>query len=162
MLWKKSVRESRADCSRVMVLDRRRRIEQKTWGEWMEDKGVKHQQTNRVGYSGPILSFLLLTADMHGLSLPAVEWNKLQICLGCRLTSTWPRAVATVLYVRLSSLAQCAICSTLIPGHWCTKDATPATQVNLSHEVGTACCTQHPDTISLVFSQGHSLICHHM
>ena len=29
MLWKKSVRESRADCSRVWVIDRRRRVHQR-------------------------------------------------------------------------------------------------------------------------------------
>ena len=41
MLWQKSVGESRLDCSRVMVLDRRRRVDQKTRGERMEDEGVE-------------------------------------------------------------------------------------------------------------------------
>ena len=30
ILWEKSVRESREDCSRIMMLNRRRRVDQKT------------------------------------------------------------------------------------------------------------------------------------
>ena len=49
ILRKKSVGEGRVDCSRVMVLDRRRRVDQKTRGERMEDEGVEYRQTNGVG-----------------------------------------------------------------------------------------------------------------
>ena len=49
MLWKKSVGESRVDCSRVMVLDGRRHFVLKTSDEHMENEGAKYQQTNGVG-----------------------------------------------------------------------------------------------------------------
>ena len=49
MLWKKSVGESRVDCFRVTLLDRRRRVDQKTWCERMEGEGVGYQRTNEVG-----------------------------------------------------------------------------------------------------------------
>ena len=74
MLWKKSVRESRVDCSRVMVLLGRKadysrvmvlvrrkvvcsrimvlirewRVNQKTQDEQMEDKGVEYRQMSGV------------------------------------------------------------------------------------------------------------------
>ena len=48
ILRKKSVGEGRVDCPRVMVLDRRR-VDQKTRGERMEDEGVEYRQTNGVG-----------------------------------------------------------------------------------------------------------------
>ena len=50
-LWKRSVGVSRVDCSRVglMVLDRRRRVDQRTWGEWMEDEAVEYRQTSGAG-----------------------------------------------------------------------------------------------------------------
>ena len=37
------------DCSRVMALDIRGRIDQKTWDEWLEDEGVhNYQQMNEM------------------------------------------------------------------------------------------------------------------
>ena len=48
-LWKKSVRESSVDCSRLMVLDRRRRVDQKTSGQQTENEGVEYRQTSGVG-----------------------------------------------------------------------------------------------------------------
>ena len=48
MLWKKSVGESRVDCSRVMVLDGRRHFVLKTSDEHMENEGAKYQQTSGV------------------------------------------------------------------------------------------------------------------
>ena len=48
ILWKKSVGESRANCSRVMVLDRKRRVDKTTGAERMEDEGVECRQTNGV------------------------------------------------------------------------------------------------------------------
>ena len=49
MLWKKSVGESRVDCSRVVMLDGRRHFDLKASNEHMEDEGAKYQQTNGVG-----------------------------------------------------------------------------------------------------------------
>ena len=48
-LCKKGVGESRAGCSRVMVLDRRRRADQKTSGQQTENEGVEYRQTSGVG-----------------------------------------------------------------------------------------------------------------
>ena len=45
MLRKKSVGESRVDCPRIRVIDRRH-VDQKTWAEQMEDKGVGYWQSN--------------------------------------------------------------------------------------------------------------------
>ena len=36
----------RLDCFSVMVLDRRRRLDQKTRGERLEDEGIEYRQTN--------------------------------------------------------------------------------------------------------------------
>ena len=47
-LCKKGVGESRADCSRLMVLDRRRRVDQKTSGQQTENEGVEYRQTSGV------------------------------------------------------------------------------------------------------------------
>ena len=49
MLWKKNVGESRADCPRVMVIDRRRRVDQKTCDEQMKDEGVVYRRTSGAG-----------------------------------------------------------------------------------------------------------------
>ena len=49
MLWKNSVGKSSVDCSRVVALDRRGRVDQKTLDEQMEDEGVKYRQTIGVG-----------------------------------------------------------------------------------------------------------------
>lgn len=49
MMLQKSVRENRVDCSRVRVLDRRRRVDQRTRGEWMEGKGVEDWQMSGAG-----------------------------------------------------------------------------------------------------------------
>ena len=46
MLWKKTVGENRVDCSTVMVIDRKRRVDQKTLDEPMEDE---YRQTSGVG-----------------------------------------------------------------------------------------------------------------
>jgi len=48
-LCKKGVGESRADCSRLVVLDRRRRVDQKTSGQQTENEGVEYRQTSGVG-----------------------------------------------------------------------------------------------------------------
>ena len=49
MLWKKNVGESRVDCPRVMVIDRRRRVDQKTCDERMKDEGVVYRRASGVG-----------------------------------------------------------------------------------------------------------------
>ena len=49
MLWKKSVGESRVDCSRVVMLDGRRHFDLKASNEHMEDEGAKYQQTKGIG-----------------------------------------------------------------------------------------------------------------
>ena len=46
MLWKKTVGENMANCSTVMVIDRKRRVDQKTLDEPMEDE---YRQTSGVG-----------------------------------------------------------------------------------------------------------------
>ena len=44
ILWKKSVGESKVDCSTVIVLHRRRRLDRKIWGVRMEDEGVESER----------------------------------------------------------------------------------------------------------------------
>ena len=46
--YRKRVSE-RVDCSKLMVLDRRRPDNQKTLGEQSEEEGVKYEQTNGAG-----------------------------------------------------------------------------------------------------------------
>ena len=46
LLWKTSVGENRVDCSTVMVIDRKKRVDQKTSDEPMEDE---YRQTTGVG-----------------------------------------------------------------------------------------------------------------
>ena len=49
MLCKKTVGESGVDCSTVMVINRRRHVDHKIWGERMEDDGIEARQMNGVG-----------------------------------------------------------------------------------------------------------------
>ena len=49
MLRKKRVGGNWTDCSRVMALDRGRRVDQKSWNEQMEDEGVEYRQMSGIG-----------------------------------------------------------------------------------------------------------------